>query len=58
MQVQDELDDSSRESVELRQQVFALKQAVQEQEAELRVEMAKMETERRESQVKIQQVRK
>ena len=47
-QLQKELAQSKREAFELRQQVYALKQAVQEQEAELRVTMERRETERRE----------
>ena len=60
------IDQCMCESEELQQQVYALKQAVQEQEAELRSTMEKREAEKREIQLQnrqnhsraIEQVRK
>lgn len=47
-QLKEELCKSVQESSELKQQVHALKQAVQEQEVELRAMLQNRETERRE----------
>ena len=47
-QLRQERDRSMSESSQLEEQVLALKQAVQEQEAELRTSQEKMETDRRE----------